>query len=376
VWNALLPTLKLLSIAVGAVSGFVGTATETKDDQGHLTQWGKVTLWIVIISFGVASLAQIAELRVHDEDAKQAADRATKELKNAQVILQGLDGESKRTTSILGEVKSQQTDIKRIVEGLKKQDAATQKTLQTLGRVITRFDSVTVRASFRVPWAKPIFGTYREKLLLTLQKFLENPHKTTVLDGVHLELATLQGGAAQINRVSMPTGEPAYPDTTRYKDLGAYLDSLVLGIGIFRHPVQPKSFSPISGPGAGGADLNVQLPSGEKVYLEYDVNGDKMWLTRSQMTATSERWVSSGFIQSVDDLSGAQAIVYFAPLMPSDPLQYQMVRGLRNETMIERIVFHINGREIAVQAQDLKPVPLHDGSTGFEIDFPMAGAAP
>src|SRR5690348_92208 len=96
--NLILDVLKFGAIAVGSISGLIGTLTETKDKtSGKPTLWGKRIVALIVVSGIIAVTTQSIELYLkHQSDIKEENARK----KAAQDTNNILTNASKAATGI------------------------------------------------------------------------------------------------------------------------------------------------------------------------------------------------------------------------------------------------------------------------------------
>src|SRR5437868_11532049 len=95
----ILDVLKFGAIAIGSISGLIGTLTETKDKKsGKPTPWGKRIVALIVISGIIAVTTQSIELYLkHKSDEteekarKDAADKTKAILDNASNAASGIN---------------------------------------------------------------------------------------------------------------------------------------------------------------------------------------------------------------------------------------------------------------------------------------------
>lgn len=156
-WKLILDVLKFGAIAVGSVSGLIGTLTETKDKtSGKPTLWGKRIVALIVLSGTIAVTAQSIELYlkrqsdIKEEDArKKAAVDTNNILTNASKAATGIDDAIKQQNKLLAKLQEnvEKTDevrqnAEKFGKELQRQRKSIDKTVAGVGKAARDLNSV------------------------------------------------------------------------------------------------------------------------------------------------------------------------------------------------------------------------------------------
>ncbi|MBN3818577.1 hypothetical protein G3N57_19045 [Paraburkholderia sp. Se-20369] len=89
--DSFLFTLKLLGFGIAGCLGVFGTLHDYRDKTtGRLTRWGKFAIFGLIVSSGIAVIAQIVEETLKDRSTKEAALQAAASAARSEAVVQDL----------------------------------------------------------------------------------------------------------------------------------------------------------------------------------------------------------------------------------------------------------------------------------------------
>jgi hypothetical protein len=264
-----LNVLKIVGLAIGSISGVIATLKETKTpDKKHLTPAGRALLVLGILGFLLALGAQLGEWQ-----EAETAEQSSRE----------------RTERLLTEIR----------------------------RAVTKFDTISVDISYRLPLDQPEFATYRERLDATIKQANDeyvNAGKT--IGGLRV---LTRGSEVSVLGLSDPSGLPGAADGHAQE---FYSRAPFPEVALFKKPFDATTFS--VGQNPTKADLVLYLKEGNEQLLITPGNEAQPTVAsykRFGMQASVARFPPpSGEVTSIEDLSECDAVFYM-PLGTSESVQ-------------------------------------------------------
>jgi hypothetical protein len=268
--------LKIAGAFVAGLAGIIGILGQTRTPDNKLTRSGKWLFGMAIVGVVLAMSTQIWEWRKTIDEDRDARER---------------------NRTLLEQLKSESTNIR---------------------RAVTRFQTISFFWSCTFDSSNKVFGPYIQEL----EKIIEEERSKPSSSGFEQSHRGIQQ-LAESNPFSfrIEADSPAMPDELKYPCLREYILEAVPEVRLFKTRIKPENFV-LMPPSvlteehdARKGDLVLNLTPG-KVYIELNIsNGPKVPTTirvvHSDMNVSVQ--FTSGYIISLEDLSGSQAIIYLPP---------------------------------------------------------------
>src|SRR5262249_55483104 len=224
--------LKIAGALVAGIAGIIGIMWQTRTPDNKLTQSGKWLFGMWIVGVVLAMSTQTWEWKNTIEEDRDAR---------------------KRNRALLEELRTEAHDIR---------------------RAVTRFQTIYFFWACTFDSSDKVFGPYIQDLVKTVEDERSKP-SSAGFEQSHQGIQ--QPTASNPLSFRIEADSPAMPDETKYPGLRDYILEAVPQIRLFRTPVKPENFVPIS-PNAlteehdhRKGDLVFDLTPG-KVYIELHIS--------------------------------------------------------------------------------------------------------
>jgi hypothetical protein len=308
----LLNVLKIIGLALGAISGVVAALKETKTaDKKHLTPAGKTLLALGIVGFLLALGAQLKEWQ-----EKESAEEASR----------------KENTQMLREIRD----------------------------AVTKLETVSMDVQY--PWLldQPDFAAYKRRRDALIRKVLErSPDAGQIFGGLRVDSRS----SDHISILSASEGSPALPGKVDGDASEFYRRAAQPHIAIYKKPIDSRDFD--SWDDGRGADL-VFSPKGGREVLFFTGWSDGAWSASYQRTGLQipmETWSPSGNVISIQGLLGSEAFVYLSPGTVSGALRLW-------EVTPPDLTFYFNRQKLHIDSKNLKLGQDRWGHPVYSFRFP------
>jgi hypothetical protein len=329
--DIVLNILKLLGLLTGAVAFVLGTVRETKDSRERLTREGWWILSAGVVGFVVAAVAQLVDWRAGTIKSHEA------ELKNQEILLR-------------------------------------------IDRSLRRLDTITMDVTVDAPLNATLLKTLNTDLTKQLVAFNKLPNHASI-ESWHGLRELDEHRPVDEHDVIGPRNETLWVKESEWEvDTGpaiALFEASRPSIAIYKNPINATTLSYKTFPQSPAPDL-LLTPAGGETYAmieaDYDlkkqtiVKGPTVSITTTNMAVPVSTWRASMNVDSLDDLKGAQIIVFSA---------YQ-VRLYDTDAWFEsanpRLSLYVNHHRIPIPP--LKRIGGDEGVIGFEANLPRDFDAP
>jgi hypothetical protein len=274
-WSLALNILKLMGAGLTGTAGVIATLSETKTpDKKHLSRAGRALLSLGIVGFAITLSSQIVEWVKGSYDADEAQH----------------------------------------------QNAIT---LSEIRRAVTRLDHISYSVTMGLPVSEPEFKKYRDHLDTRIQDFIEADvpfgQSSAGIRGISKHKDDWDHALIGIHPEALPKKSPDGIATELINDV-------VPRVALYKRPIDARGFSPNSWPTPDLSLVPTPSPPTLTGILD-DFGGESLrglTVKRDGMDVPADRWSPSGDIVSIEDLVGAEAIIYIpwrVPWRNDDPVQ-------------------------------------------------------
>ncbi len=269
-WSLALNILKLIGAGLTGTAGVIATLSETKTpDKKHLSRAGRVLLSLGIVGFGITLSSQIVEWVKGSYDAD--------EVQHQNAI-----------------------------------------TLSEIRRAVTRLEHVSYNVTIELPVDETDFEKYRSHLEERIQRFIE---EDVAFGDSYAGIRVIFKHKYDWEHALISVSSEAFPKKPQDGAAAEFVNDVVPRVALYRRPIDPKLFG-TSGP---RSDLDLiptpNLPTLTGVLDDF--GGERLQsltVRREGMDAPADRWHPSGDLVSIEDLVGAEAIIYM-PWRGNDPAE-------------------------------------------------------
>jgi hypothetical protein len=261
-WSLVLNILKFIGAALTGTAGIIGILTETKvadpatPDKKRLTKSGRILLGLGIVGFAIALTSQIVEWIKTGYDAQAA------QLQNAA-------------------------------------------TLSEIRKAVTRFETIDLDFTVALPINEPILKAYKDSLDKRLDEIeTMNIGVGQVYKGIRVGTKHRDDWGNAL--ISIAADSEAMP-TARDGPIGDLIKKIPQ-IEFYKPPVDPsKNF-------VRRGDLRLVATAGDlrlEGVLGHDEKVESLAIKWRGMNAPANKWSPTGALISLEELPGAQVVMYF-----------------------------------------------------------------
>lgn len=270
-WSVTLNILKLIGAVLAGTAGVVAALSETKTpDKKHLSRAGWILLSLGIFGFAITLCSQVVEWVKAAYDAEEA---------------------QRQNAIVLSEIR----------------------------RAVTRLETISFNIYMHIPVDDPGFKVYRDRLDAGITGLIDNyAHVAECHAGIEAVTKHTDDWEHAVIKICSDEGLP-----TKERDglAATLIIDTVPRIALYKTPVDIALFRKLFNPAP--ADLHLMpIATAPNITGVLDEAGklEGISLQRSALIAPPDKWYPSGEIVSVEDLVGAEAVIYM-PWTESAPAE-------------------------------------------------------